>query len=140
MLSPPRTQRRGFTLIEISAAAFIMMATFALLAQVLLLVQRQERAAEARQLATQEAANRLERTMTLDWDKLTVGERVEHSVSAELTRLLPSAKLFLQVEQEALLEAKRVRVEISWQGPAGVAVQPIVLTAWKHRPAAEAQP
>lgn len=135
-----RRQRRGSLLVEVTAAAVIVIVCCALLAQMLFLIARQERTAEARQVAWLVAANRLEDLVAKEWADLPVADAASDKVPAELLRLLPSAKMHSQVIASEEDTARQVRVEISWTDRAGLAVQPVSLSAWKHRPAAEAQP
>ncbi len=140
MRANTRRLRRGSLLVEVTAAAVIVVVCCALLAQMLFLIARQERTAEARQVAWLSAANRLEQLLAREWADLPVAEAAEGKVPAELLRLLPTAQMRTQVIAVEDGAARQVSVEIVWRDQAGVSVQPVSLSAWKHRPPTEVQP
>ncbi|WP_145094344.1 hypothetical protein [Anatilimnocola aggregata] len=127
---------------ELAAAGVVLVACLALFAQILFLVGKQERAAEARQVALRTAANRLETLLAKNWDELTVTEPTAEAASAEVLALIPSATMSVQVslatEPVDQPPAKQIRVEVSWTDSAGAFVQPVGLSAWKHQPRPEA--
>lgn len=141
---PARRPLRGFTLLEVSAASMILIVTCALMAQLLFLVSRQERAAELRQTALRAVANRLEQLQARGWDELPVAKAAEEAAPAEVLALQPQAIMRTEVtaaEEEAV---RQIRVQIEWPDAVGNRMEPISLSAWKHRPAtaasSEAQP
>jgi hypothetical protein len=132
--------RRGLAIVEITAASVLLIACFALLAQLLFLIAREDRAIEARQAATCAVANELEAVMARDWADLGVGEPLEVDVPPQVLALLPSASMRTHIEAGAEEGSKRIRVEIDWTDASGNTVAPISLTAWKHRRSQDEQP
>jgi hypothetical protein len=135
-----KRHRRGAFLVEAVAAAFILTISCALLAQMLFLAAKQERVAEARQIAGRAAANQLEKLMAKNWDELPAVDPKDEPAPPEVLQLLPNAKLRTRVTAHEAGFVREVRVEIAWQDKSGMEMEPISLAAWKHRPAAEAQP
>lgn len=127
-------------LMEVVAAALILVIGCALLTQLLFLSARQERGAEARQLAWRTAANELETLAAKEWTELVPGEPKTEPAPAELRQLLPAAELRTVIKSHEDDFVREVRVEIVWKTKSGAAAEPVRLAVWKHRPAAEAQP
>lgn len=139
----PHYRRRGFTLLEVTVAAALMILCGAIVAQMLHLVARLERSSDARQTAVRAVANRLEQLQARSWDELPVAKRTAEPVPAEVLQVLPRAQLWSEViEQEGgpgrENSVREVRVQIDWPDAAGNRVQPVSLSGWKHRPTAAA--
>lgn len=132
--------RRGVMLMEMTAAALILVAAGALLVQMLFLAARQERAAEARQVAWRVAANRLEILAAKNFTELPAGQPRTEPVPEDLRILLPTAELRTQVTSHENDFVREVRVDVVWKSQAGVAVEPVSLAVWKHRPMTEVEP
>lgn len=133
-----RRQRRGVSVVEVSAASVVLICAFMLLAQLLYLIGRQERSAEARELAVQTVANELEAMLAEDWEALTIGEAQETKAPEEVRSLLSNLSLKRQVLAGEEAASKQLRVELTWRDSTGTLVSPVTLVAWKHR--AEAAP
>jgi len=122
-------------MVELSATAVILIVCMVLFAQLLALIGKQERIADARQVALRTAANRLEGLLAKDFAELPLAGNTE-SPALELLELLPSAEMKVQVSAvESAAEqpaAKQIRVEITWLDAAGVRVPGVALSAWKH--------
>ena len=135
-----KRSRRGAFLVEVTVAALILTMACAVLVQMLFLAARQERAAEARQVAWRAAANQLELLAAKNWEELPAAEAKTEPAPPEVRQLLPTAELRTRVTSHEDDFVREVRVEIVWQAKSGAEVQPISLAVWKHRPAVEAQP
>jgi hypothetical protein len=81
----------------------------------------------------QEVANQAERVALLEWDDVTAEKLAALTPSESLRAVLPAATLQATLAEEAGPPAsKRVRIEIHWTNSAGIAVEPVGLTIWKH--------
>jgi hypothetical protein len=140
MQSNSKRSRRGLAVVEVSAASMVLVICFALLAQLLYLIARQERSAEIRGVAVRTAANQLEALLAKRFEDLEMHEQAEAAVPDELLRLAPSAILKTAVTASDDENSKQIRVDVAWRSAQGVLVSPVSLTAWKHRPATESQP
>jgi prepilin-type N-terminal cleavage/methylation domain-containing protein len=130
----PGGSRRGFTLVEMTAATAVLTIGLALTAQVVTWVAAERRVAARRQWALHEADNVLERVTVRSWDTLT-SESVQDPALAERVRAeLPDGRVSIDVAADSAdSSAKRVRVEIRWRSKAGVDDAPVQLTAWVHK-------
>ncbi len=125
-------RRRGFTLLEMGIACAMFLVLGIVLAELLNLVARQERSADARQAALRAVANRLEQLQARAWDELPVAN-TDDELPEDVRLLLKSARM--QTEVAAVEDgARQIRVQMDWRDPAGNWQAPVVLTAWKHRP------
>jgi len=64
-------RRRGFSLMEITAAGILLVAMLAVCLQLFRATALQRRGLQARRIATQEAANVMERLCARSWEQLT---------------------------------------------------------------------
>ena len=132
---------RAFTVLEVAIAAVLFVASAVVVAQLLHLIARQERATDARQLALRAVANRLEVLQAQAWEQLEVRKPMEETVPENVLLFQKSAKMHSEVVAVEEGAARQIRVWIEWRDPAGNPVQPLELSAWKHRPgSAEEQP
>lgn len=134
-------RRRGFTLMELTIAAALLILCSAVITQMLHLVARMERASDARQAAVRAVANRLEQLQARSWDELPVAKRTAEATPAEVLQLLPRAQLWTEVveqEKSAAILVREIRVQIDWTDAAGNRVPSVSLSAWKHHPATTA--
>jgi hypothetical protein len=129
-----RNRRRGVAIVEITAASLVLIMAIMLLAQLLHLVARQERASEAREAAVRTAANELEAMLAEDWEALTIDEGIEVSPPEALRQLLHSVTVKRQVSAGEDASGKQLRVQVSWRDASGELVSSVTLVAWKHRP------
>jgi len=127
--------RHAFTLLEVTLASAVLIACAVVIAEMLHLVARQERTTDARHAALRAVANRLEVLRAHGWDEL--GERPlrDDPVPEEVRSLLKNAKLQSEIVAVEDGAARQIRVQLTWRDAAGNRVQPIELSAWKHRPA-----
>lgn len=134
----PHPGRRGFTLLEVTIAAALLILCGVVIAQMLHLVARVERSSDARQAAARAVANRLEQLQARSWDKLPVAKRTAEAAAAEILQVLPRAQLWTEVLEQEAGQVREIRVQIDWTDAAGNQVQPVSLSTWKHRPATAA--
>jgi type II secretory pathway pseudopilin PulG len=127
-----RSSARGaFTLLEISVAAAMLAVLLGTSVRVFSAMSAQQTATARQALATQTVQNALEHAETLPWDDVTA-ENVESIViPASIHSTLPGATANAKiVSEEQPVRAKRVTVELSWQGPKGRTSAPSRLTTW----------
>ncbi len=125
--------RRGAMLLETTVAMAILLVAMLAVAQTVATVARQRRIAEQRALATQEAANLMERIYSLPWDEATEERISELPLSETCRQRLPAASLGVVLESVGdQVPGKQIRIEISWPDRAGNRGTPVQLTAWKY--------
>ncbi len=133
-------KRRGVLLIEVIAACGLTAVLLALCVQMLSLTALERRHIERRAIALQVAANLIERASALPFDELSDAKLAELTISPEVGKILPQAKSVFTVSDEpGDLPARRVRLEVYWQGRGSREEAPARLTFWAFapRPAAE---
>jgi hypothetical protein len=102
-------------------------------AQLVVLSARQLGESEQERLATQEAANMLERLVARPWSELTTEGISSLTISPSAAESLSDPQLRIGIDDVMdETRVKRIRVELSWVNRAGERVAPIQLTAWKH--------
>ncbi|MFV1968436.1 MAG: hypothetical protein ACC628_23675 [Pirellulaceae bacterium] len=115
-------------------ALFMLAAAFGVIAQLLVIAAQQQRGHERRRLATQEAANLLERVMARPWNALTAEQVDSLDLPAAAKTRLPDARVRIGiVNEEGEPARKQVRIRVDWLNRAGQREQPVQLVAWKHR-------
>jgi hypothetical protein len=127
--------RRGFTLVELAGAVFVLGATMALTVQVLGWVAAERRTALRRQWALREADNLLERITSLPYDRVATAaiDRLKADGNRHVERELPGGHLDVQVAERATpAPAKQIVVEVHWRARSGGEVAPVRLTAWVY--------
>jgi prepilin-type N-terminal cleavage/methylation domain-containing protein len=135
----PAKSRRGMTLIELTISLVILGAAMAALVQLVALAARQRRSMAIERACVQEVANQAERIALLPWDDTAAGKLTAWQPSEDLAAILPAAQCTIAVSDEpGAPQARRIRLEIAWTGPAGVPAGPVSLTVWRH--AEEAKP
>jgi len=125
--------RRGSILLETTVAIIILGAAMVAVAHTVAATAVQRQSAERQTLATQEAANLMERIYVLSVDEITAEKVSELRLSPSCHDRLPDAKLDITVEsatQEPL--SKKIGIQIEWTGHGGIRSQPVRLTAWKY--------
>lgn len=125
-------KRRGLTITESLLALATAGAATALLAQFLVAAASQRRHDEQRRLALSEVANRLEHSSLLSWNELTSARLEQAPLSEAAQGALPSAKLTAQITDESgEIRSRRIRIELTWNDPAGRPVDPVALSRWR---------
>lgn len=128
-----RKTRRGSMLLETTVAIVILAAAIVAVAHTMAVLTVQRQSAERQSLATQEAANLMERIYVLPVDEITAEKVSELELSATCRERLPEATLDIAVESlSAGPPAKRISIEIEWTGHGQVRSKPVRVTAWKH--------
>ncbi|HZL88034.1 MAG TPA: hypothetical protein VFB96_06620 [Pirellulaceae bacterium] len=126
-------RRSGSLLTECVLALGVIMVAVVLLAQLMMTAAIQRRLAEQKRLALEEVANRLERAALLPWSRLTADEIESAPLGAPVQRALQEPKLTATVtdEQAGPVAARRIDVQLAWHNAAGMAVEPVTLSAWR---------
>lgn len=127
-------RRRGFTLLEVSVAAAVLVMLMAVTVQMLGWAAGERRAAERRQWALQEATNVLERLTAQSWASLTAEAVASVELSPQARAVLPDAELKIEVtSRPGPPSAKQLVVDVRWQRPAGQSVASVRLSSWVYR-------
>ncbi len=129
--------RRGFTLLECTAAIVILSAALVLSLQLQVAAAGQRRAAEQRQLAGREVANLMERLTAEPWSTLDSEHGRQLTLSERAVESLRDAKLTIEVTDqptEKQVLAKRIHVALAWRGRSGELSSPVRLTSWIFAP------
>ncbi len=130
---PRKKARRGSILLETTVAIIILAAAIVAVAHTMAVLAVQRQSAERHTVATQEAANLMERIYILPVDEITAEKMAELKLSASCRDRLPEATLDIAVETMGEEPpARRIAIEIEWTGHGGMRSQPVRLTAWKH--------
>jgi hypothetical protein len=119
------------SMLEITLAAGLLAVLMTVSVQMLRVMGDRQRDAERRTAALQTVQAVAEQLQNMPWDELTssAGDSIE--IPDSIARHLPGAELDITVSEESEpVAARRVTVEIQWNGPRGQPVAPIRLTAW----------
>jgi hypothetical protein len=134
-----RRDRGGLSVLEATAALLIVGFAITGLAQMLSLSAAQRRTSESRRLAQEEIANQAERIALLAWNETTAEKLQSQEISEGMRAFVPSAKLSLELTEEAGPPlARRIEIAVVWIAAEGE-VEPVRLTVWKHQPAEAGQ-
>jgi prepilin-type N-terminal cleavage/methylation domain-containing protein len=129
----PQPRRRGFTLLEMATATLLAAMAMTLTVQMLAWSGIERRAVGRRERALQEAANLMERFTALPYRAVTEQKAKTLSLSSEALDALPAAALEMKVTSESTEPAaKRVQIEIRWNGRSGEREAPVRLSAWVY--------
>ncbi len=129
------TNRRGFTLVECLVATGLLGVIFVLVGQWFAWDSLERREAWKRQLATQEAANVLERLSRTPYETLTAENLAALQLSPETQGWLADGAL--QVSATATttpLPGQQLQVEVRWGSRHENPPAPVRLTAWRFAP------
>jgi len=125
--------RRGATLIELTAAMSLVAAaatlTFELAARAVL--TRQE--AREHQWAVQETANTMQRIMVQPYADITTQQLAAWRPSAAAAEVLRGAELSAEVTEQTAPPSKRIVVRLRWHDRRGQWNRPVQLIGWIHR-------
>ncbi|MCH8828906.1 MAG: type II secretion system protein [Planctomycetes bacterium] len=129
-----RRRAAGFTLLEMMVAMIMLGSLMATVVPLLSWVNVQRRAADARQVAVQEATNVLERFTAREWDEVTQEAADAVKLSADAAATLREARLQVTVhaDQKQPL-AKRITVLLRWKNRVGEDLSPVRLTSFVYR-------
>jgi prepilin-type N-terminal cleavage/methylation domain-containing protein len=125
------SRRRAFTLFEVIIAAAVLAALLTASVQMLRAVSIHQRATEHRAAALQAVQAISDEVANIPWNRLTAESAKEVRIPKPLDGYLPGAKISVSLDEEgAPAPAKRLHVDLTWNGPDGQAVAPVRLTSW----------
>jgi hypothetical protein len=128
---PRHFPRRGMSLLEVTLAAGLLGILMTVSVQMLRVMGDRQRAAERRIAALQTVQSLAEQIGNLRWDELTADAATVMEIPVAVARRLPGAQLRVTVREESEpIVAKRVMLELKWNGPRGQPVAPVRLTTW----------
>jgi prepilin-type N-terminal cleavage/methylation domain-containing protein len=123
--------RRGLSLIELTVALIILGVALVAVAQTVTMAARLRREIHRRRVATQEAANALERLVALPWRQLDEPALDDLELSPTGEEVLPDGKLSAEVENVAGPPVgRRIRVAVTWKNAAGETDGAVRLVGW----------
>jgi type II secretory pathway pseudopilin PulG len=130
---PPGSLRSAFTFLELIGTCLLLGVLFSITVPMLLIVARERRSTEQRQLALQHAANLLERATQRGWSDLPPGDLAVPAADADLQIVLPGLERSLKVKQlEGERESRQITATLRWQTRAGPMASPLTLSAWVY--------
>lgn len=131
----PRAARRGFSITEMTVALFTLTVAAALIAQLAVTTARHRRHSERRLVATQEAANALERLAQVAWDDLTNERWARVELSEVAAKALADGRIEVRLTEIAEPRAaRRIDVTVSWRHLATDERRQIELSGWRFAP------
>jgi hypothetical protein len=137
---PVAVRRRGVTLVEVTVAAGLLAVLLGVSGQFLRVLSSQQRAAERRVVALQAVQAVAEALGNLPAEKLTTEAARQVAIPEGLAPYLPGGQLAVAVADENdPVAAKRVSIELSWNGPHGQPAGPVRLTTWVYPDSPPAQ-
>ena len=123
--------RRAMTLLEVTVAAALLAVLLTTSAQLLRALKGQQRAAERRAVALQTVQALSERINNMPWDEVTPEAVRGVEIPSEIAPHLPGAELVVAVvDEQEPIAAKRISMELKWNGPGGQPARPARLTTW----------
>ena len=126
-------QRRGLTIIEVTAAAAMLAVLLACSVQVMRALANQQRAAARRVMALQTVQAVTEELANVPWDQLTPDTASKLTIpEAAKLHLLGAALSATVADDDEPIESKRLSVELRWQTPSGQPSAPLRLTTWVY--------
>jgi hypothetical protein len=130
-----RSRRRGYGLVEVAMAVFVLMIAMSLMVKALALTGVERRAADRRLWAVEAASNVLERVTAEPFGSVTAEKARSLADEAEAGRVLPGAAWEFDVRDEpgAPVGSKRLTVRLRWKDRSGGWESPVRLTAWVYR-------
>ncbi|MGI9456076.1 MAG: type IV pilus modification PilV family protein [Aeoliella sp.] len=130
-----RTNRhRGFTVVEVLVATFVLGIVATALMQATVSLERSRRAAGQFDYASRELDNLLERFVHLPWEEITEETVDGWQLPDELMERLPAVTLEAVVASDTVAtEAKRIVMKLRWRSRTGELTRPVTLTTWVFR-------
>jgi prepilin-type N-terminal cleavage/methylation domain-containing protein len=124
--------KRGFTLMETTVAAVVLLALLAMTAQLAGSAAAHRRAIRNHEIALCEADNIMERLFALDPKRLSVETVAGWRLSDETLAAIPEAKLHIEMAGDPAVPGTiRLAVVIAWPGPEGEPEHRERLVAWR---------
>jgi len=106
-------KRRGYNLMEVSAAMLILALVLPMVAQLACWSLRQRSRTLSQHAALELANNVLESARACSWPQLSAEWAAAQKIPADITPLLPDGTLTAQVEPDKQ-QARRVTVTVTW--------------------------
>jgi prepilin-type N-terminal cleavage/methylation domain-containing protein len=122
--------RPGFTLMELTIAVAVLAVLLATSIKMTLVASSQVRANDHRSFALQAVQSIAEQIENIPWEHLPTATANQMPLPESAATHLPGAQLKITVNDETDPVAKRVLVEITWNGRGGERVGPVRLTTW----------
>lgn len=127
--------RRGASIVELTVALFTLTVAAALVAQLAVTTARHRRHSEHRLVATQEAANALERMGQVAWEDLTADRFEQTKLSEVAAQALLDGQIEVRLTDIAEPRAgRRIDVTVSWAQDAAAERREVALSAWRFAP------
>ncbi len=128
-----RTKRRGFGLAEVAVSAILLMVALVLVAQIVIGLAAERKAAEQRQRAFQEAANVMERVTSRTWDELTPEYAKGITLAVPTSSALRGGSVDVAIAPASgEPPAKKIAVEVRWRDRTGGPEAPVRLVSWVY--------
>jgi prepilin-type N-terminal cleavage/methylation domain-containing protein len=128
-------RRRGFTLIEVAAAAAMLAALLLVAAQMLHALSNYQQTIRQRAVALQAVQAVSEQAGNIPWDQLTAESARQLKIPSQLEKYLRGSRLNVVVEDESTATpSKRILVELTWSSSNGRDAAPVRLTSWAFPP------
>jgi hypothetical protein len=124
------TSRPALTLVELTIAIAVFAVLLATSMKMIFVTSNHVRANERRNVALQTAQAVSEQIENMPWDQLTPEAASQIAIPEIAAPYLPGAKLTIVVNEDTDPPAKRVFVEITWNGHGGQRSGPVRLTSW----------
>src|SRR5690242_6981587 len=131
-LSKARVRARrlcAFTLLEVIIAAALLAMLLIASVQMLRALSASQRASERRMVALEAVQAVSDQIANNPWDELSTKTAEKVSIPEPLNDFLHGVMLSASVDEATNPNSKRIRVEVTWNGPDG-AVAPVQMTTW----------
>jgi prepilin-type N-terminal cleavage/methylation domain-containing protein len=128
-------RRKGFTIVEMVVALFVLGVAMALTARMLSASGRQRDALESQTIALIEAGNLMESIAAEEWEAITPNLAASLVLSSAAVQNLTDPRWEIDVRQATEPVAKRVTIRLHWGDRTGQPNPPVRLTAWMYPPA-----
>ena len=127
-------RRRGFTLLEISAAGILLAVMMTICLQFFRATAAQRRAIQDHRTAIREADNLMERVCARPWEELTPEGVAGVQLSEEARRALGGSQVEIDVTQpDDEPDGKRITVLLRWPAGPDQPDRSVWLVAWRYR-------
>ena len=127
------SRRRGFTLVELIGTCLLLGILFSMTIPMFVIIARERRSTQQRQLALQHAANLLELSAARPWAELIPGDQSIPAPGPELLAVLPGMEQRLTVKQHTGEPISRqVIATVRWQNHSGHMNSSLDLSAWVY--------
>jgi prepilin-type N-terminal cleavage/methylation domain-containing protein len=135
-----RAARPAFTLMELTIAVAVFAVLLASSTKMIMVASKQARANERRLVALQTVQAITEQIGNIPWDNLPTEAEKQFPLPEAAVAHLSGAELKVTVHDEVEPVAKRIAVELTWQGNGANRAGPVRLTSWVFPENAQATP